>query len=291
MPTQLATLAVFLGSVGWGLTWIPLKYITDSGLHSTHLVLLAFGAGALVITPWLIRQYSNWKRYAGIMAAIAVAGGVSNGAFQTAVAHGDVARVMILFYMLPIWSVLGGRLFLGEVIDARRLLAVALCLVGGALILDLFSASWDTITWIDGLALLSGIGLASTNILFRYSGRVMLLSKVAFIFIGCFVLMSVSALVLPVQEPLPDGNVILLALLYGGVGLTLITASTQWGVTFIDAGRASVIIVTELFVAVFSSALILSSPLSAAEMIGGFLVVSAALIEGFRQQAAEVRAS
>lgn len=276
-------MAVFLGSVGWGLTWLPLKYITESGLHSTHLILLAFGAGMLVLLPALIRQYRNWKPYGGLMLAIALAGGISNGAFQTAIAHGDIARVMILFYMLPVWSVLGGRLFLSEVIDKIRLLAVTLCLIGGALILDLFSTSWGTMTWIDGLALLSGIGLAATNILFRYSGRVMLLSKVAFIFIGCFLLMSISVLLLPVSDPLPGGSVILMAVLYGGIGLTLITVGTQWGVTYIDAGRASVIIVTELFVAVFSSALILSSSLSLPEMAGGFMVVTAALLEGFRK--------
>ena len=278
-----AVLAVFFGSVGWGLTWIPLKYINDNGLHSSHLVLFAFGAGTLVLLPWLIGQYRHWKAYAGLMLAIALAGGISNAAFQTAIVYGDVVRVMILFYMLPVWSVLGGRLFLKEKIDGTRALAVSLCLLGGGLILDVFNASWSGISWIDGLALLSGIGLAATNILFRYSSQVMLFSKVAFIFMGCFVLMSVSVLLAPVAGPLPGTGVILLALLYGGLGLTLITLGTQWGVTYIDAGRASVIIVTELFVAVFSAALILASPLGVAEVSGGIMVVSAALLEGFRK--------
>ncbi|MEZ5501606.1 MAG: hypothetical protein R3E50_02705 [Halioglobus sp.] len=56
-------------------------------------------------------------------------------------AHGDVIGVMILFYMLPVWSVLGVRLFFGEAIDRSRLIAVALCFCGGALILDVFNVA------------------------------------------------------------------------------------------------------------------------------------------------------
>jgi drug/metabolite transporter (DMT)-like permease len=284
MKTNLGVLALFVGSIGWGLTWIPLKYISGNGLHSTYLVLFAFGTGSLILLPWVIRQYKHWKQYIGLMLAIALAGGVANVSFQTAIAHGDVVRVMILFYMLPVWSVIGGRLFLNEAIDTTRLFSIILCLLGGSLILDVFNTSWQELSWIDLLALMAGIGLASTNLLFRYSTQVTLLSKVAFTFIGCFILMSLTLIVLPVTDPLPGIEVIGLAMLYGGIGLTAVTTVTQWGVTQVDSGRAAVIIVTELFVAVFSATLILSDNLSIMEIIGGIMVTGAALTEGFRKE-------
>ena len=67
-----------------------------------------------------------------MMLAIGLAGGVANASFQTALAHGEVARVMILFYMLPIWSVLGGCIFLKEKFDLTRALALGACVIGGA---------------------------------------------------------------------------------------------------------------------------------------------------------------
>ncbi|MDX1694062.1 MAG: DMT family transporter [Ketobacteraceae bacterium] len=284
MKSRLGVLALFLGSIGWGLTWIPLKFITERGLHSAHLVLFAFGAGALVLIPWLFRQYDNWKAHGSLMLAIGLAGGIANASFQTAIAHGEVVRVMILFYMLPVWSVIGGRIFLNEPIDTTRRLTVALCLIGGSLILDVFNTSWNGITWIDFLALLSGMGLAATNILFRYTPHITLLSKVGFVFVGCFLLMGVSLSFLPVSNPLPGVAVIGLAVLYGAIGLTVITVATQWGVTYVGAGRASIIIVTELFVAVVSATIILAAPLGPAEIFGGLLVTGAALIEGFRAE-------
>ncbi len=75
------------------------------------------------------------------------------------------------------------------------------------------------------------------------------------------------------------------AALYGILWLTLITLGTQWGVTHIEAGRASIIIVMELVVAVLSSVIILEHVLLWSEMAGAGLVMAAAILEGFREEA------
>ena len=284
MNTKLAVIVLFISSIGWGLTWLPIKYLNDMGLDSTHLILLAFLSGAIVLSPWLYKQRGIWKSSIGFMLMIALAGGFANASFQTAIAHGDVIRVMILFYMLPVWSVVGGRIFLKEKIDALRMLAVALCLSGAALILDVWHTSWKEISWIDLLAIGSGLGLASTNILFRFTQNIPLMSKVAVMFIGCVVLMGISFVVSPPEMPLPKNGAVPLAMLYGMFWLVLITAGTQWGVTQIEAGRSAIIIVMELVAAVVSAALLTSADLGMYEITGGIMVISAALLEGSRTE-------
>lgn len=288
MKSKLAVIVLAVSSMGWGLTWLPIKYLNEMGLDSLHLTLIAFASGALLFSPWLFRQYSYWKSSIGLMLMVALAGGIANAAFQTAIAHGDVIRVMILFYMLPVWSVLGGRIWLKEKIDTVRMVAVVLSLAGAVIILDVKNTSWHGISYIDVLAILSGMGLAATNILFRCTQNIPLLSKVASMFIGCTVLVGVSLSLSTETKMLADVQMAIpLAVLYGAVWLAAISIGTQWAVTQMEAGRSAIIIVMELVVAVVSSALILSAGLGMNEIVGGLMVLGAALIEGSREEDTE----
>jgi len=281
--SQLAVIILTISSVGWGITWLPIKLIHEMGLDSMHLILIAFSSAAVVALPWLIKQYGLWKSSMGFMLMILLAGGFANAAFQTAITHGDVIRVMILFYMLPVWSIIGGRIFLKEKIDAIRMIAVTLCLSGAAIILDVWNTSWQGISYIDLLAIGSGLGLAITNILFRFTQSIPLMSKVAVSFIGCTVLIGSFMALSGNGASLPQPTTAIpLAMLYGAVWIVLITMGTQWAVTHMEAGRSSIILVMELVVAVVSAAIIANAQLGINEMIGGAMVIAAALLEGTR---------
>jgi len=282
--THYAVLVLFISSIGWGLTWLPIKTLNDMGLDSMLLIFTAFASGAVLLLPWLLRQRAAWRSHLGLMLGIALAGGIANGAFQTAIFHGDVIRVMILFYLLPVWSVLGGWLFLGEKIDRTRFFAIVLCLGGAFLILDVWHTSWQGISWIDVLAICSGMGLAATNILFRLTPHIPVMSKVFSMFLGCTLLIGASLALFKVQPGTPQLAAIPLAMGYGAFWLTAITIGTQWAVTRMEAGRSAIIIVTELVVAVSSAALLTSAELKMPELIGGAMVLIAAIMEGARAE-------
>jgi len=282
MNPKYAVLVLIISSIGWGITWLPIKLINEMGLDSMQLILIAFSSGAIVSLPWLFKQHARWKSSLGFMLMIGIAGGFANSAFQTAIVHGDVIRVMILFYMLPVWSVIGGRIFLQEQIDRFRLSAVVLCLAGAAIILDVWNTSWQGISWIDLLAIGSGLGLAATNILFRFTQTIPLMSKISVTFIGCTVIIGAFLGTSTTSAALPGNQAIPLAMLYGAIWIMLITIGTQWAVTKMEAGRSSIILVMELVVAVVSAAIISNAQLGMNEMIGGAMVIGAALVEGMR---------
>lgn len=284
MNTRFAVLVLALSSIGWGLTWLPLKGLNEMGLDGMQLILIAFASGSVLLAPWLIKQFSSWKNSIRFMLMIALAGGIANASFQTAMYQGDVIRVMILFYMLPVWSVIGGKLFLKEKIDLVRMIAVTLCLSGAYIILDIWHTSWQGISWIDILAIASGMGLAATNILFRFTQGIPVMSKVAFMFLGCTLLIGISFTLSAPASMVADKIAIPLAIAYGAVWLTLITIGTQWAVTQMEAGRSSIIIVMELVAAVVSIALLTNAELKTYEMVGGVMVISAAILEGSRAE-------
>lgn len=286
MNTRLAVLVLAVSSIGWGLTWLPLKGLNEMGLDGMQLILIAFASGSILLVPWLIKQFSSWKNSIHFMLMIALAGGIANASFQTAMYQGDVIRVMILFYMLPVWSVIGGKLFLKEKIDFVRMIAVTLCLSGAYIILDIWHTSWQGISWIDILAIASGLGLATTNILFRFTQGIPVMSKVAFMFLGCTLLIGISFILSAPTSMVADKIAIPLAIAYGAVWLTLISIGTQWAVTQMEAGRSSIIIVMELVAAVVSIAFLTNAELKTYEIVGGLMVISAAILEGSRAEQA-----
>jgi len=275
---------LFISSVGWGLTWLPIHFLNAMGISGPSLVFIAFLSGALLMLPWALRQYRQWSSNIRLMVLIMLFGGFANLAFQTALYYGDVIRVMILFYLLPVWSVIGGRVFFSEMIDLKRIVTVAFSLGGAFLILGGMTVFEQLPDWTDLLAIGAGFAFAMNNLLFRASPSVPLASKVTAMFSGCALLIGGFLYFSPLSTRQIDFDVMLYTAIYGVFWLGLITFGTQWGVTRIEAGRASIIIVMELVVAVLSAALYFGNWLSLIEVAGGLLVVSAAVIEGSREE-------
>ena len=86
------------------------------------------------------------------------------------------------------------------------------------------------------------------------------------------------------DQPTPQGvpliNYVWL-IVYALTWLLVANYLSQWAVTKMEAGRSSIIMIFELFAAVFSAMLIGGETMSLIEGIGGGLVVLAAFGSGF----------
>ncbi len=281
--TRLLTLLILAGaSVMWGISWLPLKHLNLMGIEGIPLTFIAYGGVAVVLLPVLVRQRAQWRGEGRWLLAIALLGGYANLAFTTAMVYGEVVRVMVLFYLLPVWGVLGGHLFLGERVDIARWLAVALALLGAVLILGGFTALRGAASWTDPLAISAGLTFAANNLVFRARQRAPVPSKVSAMLIGCFVIAGVLMLLDAQAWPEQAGSAWGYAALYGIAFVLVATIGTQWGVTHLESGRASIIIILELVTAVISAVLIGGETMDATEVTGAVLILSAAMIEARR---------
>jgi drug/metabolite transporter (DMT)-like permease len=275
---------VLLGaSVLWGLSWLPLKYFATWGLQGVSVTLVAHGSVGALAVPWLFGRRQIWRSAWRGMLLLSLFGGLANLAFASAIVSGDVVRVMVLFYLLPAWGVLGGWLLLGERVDGQRKLAVAGALGGAFLILGGVRLLATRPSLSDVLAVVSGMALALNNVVFRKLSEVTVTDKVAAMFAGC-ILWSLPLTLLGVQA-LPGGvpAVVWLELAaFGLIGLLAATAGTQWGVAHMETGRSSVLIIMELVAAVVSAALINGARLQPIEWLGGSLIVASAFAEARR---------
>lgn len=284
MTSALPVVLLLLAATMWGLTWWPLKAFNAAGIAGVPLILLTYGSVGLLLSFLLWRDRKVWRGNFRMLWLIGLLGGYANLAFAIAMIYGDVVRAMMLFYLAPVWGVIGGRLFLGEAIDKRRWLGMVFAIIGAWLILGGSTLFNNTPTWIDLLALTAGMAFAMSNVTFRATPSFPTASKVAAVFVGCGVF---ALLLMPLQTAsLPPLTPHLMLGLAAFSLLWLLGASvaSAWSVTRLEAGRASILLITELLVAVVSATIIGGETLTTAELLGGSFIVMSAVLEALRSE-------
>jgi drug/metabolite transporter (DMT)-like permease len=273
-----AVAALLASGFFWGLTWLPLKHFAQHGLGGVALTLVAYGSVGLLGLPLIWFQRATWQPQARLLLLIGVLGGTANLCFVNALMHGEVVRAMLLFYLAPMWSVLGGRAFLGERITASRVVTVSLSLVGAALVLGSDTDVTAPLQPADLLALGSGFFYAMQNVASRKADLVPAGAKSVAVFFTSGIL---AALLMLTPEQAVPSITPMLAMQIAGFAAWMAIAmwTTMYGVTHLEAGRSGVLLVAELVVAAVSAMLIAGERLEGLEWLGAALIVAAAVAE------------
>jgi drug/metabolite transporter (DMT)-like permease len=291
-PEKSRAITVLLaGSVMWGLFWWPLKALDAAGIHSGFVQFFAYGLSALVLLPFAWCRLTLWRSQTGLLLLIALLGGWANASFATSLAEGSVVRVMLLFYLAPVWTIIAARIFLAEAITRLRLIALALALAGLFATLGGPAVFAAPLSSIDLLALSSGLAFGLNNVAIRAGQGLPELIRAVAVFAGCalisLVFMFWNEQSIPVLGALHLWALAALGLLWVLPG----TLATFYGVARLDAGRAAILLLTELVVGVFSAVLIGGEHLSMQEVVGGALILSAAVIEARSESPAKEKNS
>lgn len=279
-PTpRAATLALLASGLLWGLTWMPLKYFAGQQLTGLTLTLCTYGVVGVVGAPWLWLQRDRWTTQWGLMVLSGLACGLANASFVTAIMFGEIARAMLLFYLTPVWGVLGGWLFFREPLTPLRITCLGMALCGAVLVLGGPGTLAGGFRWMDLVAIAAGFFYAGQNLASRAAMKVSISMKVLVAFVGCGV---VAAALLPAAgHEFPHVDAALAAKLGAFTVVWLIAAMwTQiYGVSHMEAGRAGVLVVFELVAAVVSAMIIAGERLDPMGWVGALLIVAAALAE------------
>lgn len=265
--------------VVWGLCWWPLKYFEQAGLTGHAIGLSAYTFVTLVALPFIWRERMHWRDEFGLLLLIGLFFGSANMAFTTALMNGSVVRAMLLFYLLPVWGALGGVIFLNERLGLRRLLTIVLSLSGVFVIMGGTSVFEQPLSAADGLALAAGFFYSAAGIANRKARKIPLASRTLISFVGCSAVAFTGLLVTVPAIPDLSFSVWLWLVLFAFLWLMGGTVLTTYGVTHVQASRASVLQVVELLVAVFSAVWIGNEHLYMKEWVGGAMILFATLIE------------
>ena len=276
---SLAVLAVLFSATMWGLIWYPMRLLEQVGMPVVWSTLAAYLAAAVIATIQLSLKKASWSRsnWPFSLIALALAAGLTNLAFLVALSEGEVVRVMLLFYLSPLWSVLLGHWWLGEKISRTAMLLIALAMSGTFMML------WHPevgLPWphglADWLALFASVMFSINNVLSRKLASVPMEIKTTVVYWGV-VLVAVTVLSLQ-HASLPDVsvNLWLLVVMFGGLCFITMTIAVLYGLARLAVFKAAVLMLFELLVAAVSAWLLTDERMTSVEWLGGALIFLAA---------------
>jgi len=275
----LATGSLLVAATMWGLLWYPMRLLEQAGLPGLWATLIAYTVASVVGIASGFRYLTEFVRYPAWLLGLAVAAGWCNVAFILAIIDGNVVRVVLLFYLSPLWTVLLGRLFLGEHIDRAAALVLTVAMGGALLML------WDPsigVPWpqveADWMAISAGFAFAVNNVIVRGSGHVALVAKNTAAWVGGAALAGVWIAVAGPVLPTPAPGAWWAAVALGLLGIVIMTVTVQYGVTHMPVRRSAIILLFELVVATVSAQLLAHEALLPREWLGGALIVASAVI-------------
>ena len=275
-------LGLLFNAFVWGLSWWPLRRLQDQGLHPIWATLLFFALGVVVIG---LSHRQAWRvvwRSPGLW-VLALATGLTNACFNWGVATGEVVRVVLLFYLMPLWAVGLAWWLLGERVTAWAALRVLLALAGALLVLRPADGGWPRFTGLaDWLGLAGGMGFALTNVMLRSAAQHRSAERALAMFSGGVCLPALAGLVLSTQGLVPGWPAFSWdwALLAAAMGVAFFAAnlSMQYGASQIPVHITSVVMLTEIVFASGSAVWFGGETLKPAVLVGGGLILGAALL-------------
>jgi drug/metabolite transporter (DMT)-like permease len=280
-PRRLPVIGLLFGAFVWGLIWYPYRLLEHAGISGIQSSLITYGCAMVLGILMFLR---NWRALAHIPAAVYLIGicaGWTNLSYVLAVLQGEIMRVLLLFYLAPLWTLLLARLVLDERVGRRGVIVLVASLAG--MLIMLWQGSdlplpRDMAEW---LALSSGAAFAATNVFTRRASSLTLKEKSMAVWAGVCLLTLFFIPFAPPAIPMRSitGTQWLLMVSMGAI-LAMTTWLVQYGLTHTPATRASVIFMFELVVAAISSYLLAGEEMTLREWTGGALIVAAALYSG-----------
>jgi len=275
---NLAIASLLFSASLWGLIWYPLRLLNEAGMSGIWSSLVMYIAAAALTIPMVFKgRQANWQGDKSILLALALAAGVTNVAFVVALIQGEVMRVMLLFYLSPLWTVLFGRWWLKERLSRRAIIFFCVAMLGSVVMLwnPEMGKPWPR-GLSDWLALLAGIAFSINNVIARKLSAQSLAIKTAATWWGV-VFVSI-AVILTTQAPLPNvpNSVWLGAWLLGWLGIVAMTVAVLYGLARMPVYRSSVIMLFELIVAAIAAWLLTDEVMTAQEWAGGVMILLAA---------------
>ena len=294
-PTQRAARraawALVFNAFVWGTSWWPLRRLQDAGLHPLWATAIVFTLASIAITIARPRACGQVLRTPALWLLVAAAG-LTNAAFNWAIVIGDVVRVVLLFYLMPLWTVLLARVVLDERLTKAAALRIALGAAGAAIVL------WPTASaaaatgfaamlplprsLADWLGVVGGFSFAFNNVMLRREageaeeGRALAMFAGGALVAGALAAILTASGAVPMPPPLAPpwlalAGALTLVFLAGNLSL-------QYGAARLPANRTAVIMLTEVVFASLSALALGGGDLTPRLAIGGAFIVAGALL-------------
>lgn len=269
------------GAITWGLIWYPYRLLQAAGIAGAEATLITYCIALILGLAWLGRSLRVPSRPHWRLIAVGLTGGWANLAYVLAVIDGEVMRVLLLFYLAPLWTVLLSRAILREKLNTVGGAVMALAFCGAVVMLWNPDGRWplpqNRAEW---LGLSAGFMFAFTNVLARQMGEVDIAWKSVSVWVGVAVMAAGAVVLASPSAALPVTAYTVAWLIAIGIAIVVATQAVQYGLARLSANQAVVIFLFELVVGAVSSYWWVNETLTPREWMGGLMIVAASLFSG-----------
>jgi drug/metabolite transporter (DMT)-like permease len=287
----LPALALVLNAFTWGVSWWPFRQLEAAGLHPLAATALIYLLAVAAIT---LARPAAWREVLTHPAlwVLVLASGTTNAAFNWAVTIGDVVRVVLLFYLMPVWAALLARLLLREPLSGGALLRMGLALAGALVILwPRDGAGWPVPrTLAEWLGVIGGFSFALNNVMLRREAARSEGARALAMFAGGALVALLLASVLNGRGLMPALPAAAWGWIAGvvtlGVCFLASNLALQYGAARLPANATAVIMLVEVLFASVSAVLLGAGSVDARVLVGGAAIVAAAASAAWQPRAA-----
>jgi len=287
-----AAWALVFNAFVWGTSWWPLRRLQEAGLHPLWATAIIFTLASLAIAIARPRACGQLARTPALWLLV-VAAGLTNASFNWAIVIGDVVRVVLLFYLMPLWTVLLARAVLGERLTKAAAIRVALGAIGAAIVLWPPAASDGSASgWLaalplprslaDWLGIVGGFSFAFNNVMLRREASRPEEGRSLAMFVGGAVVAAALAAFLTTSgaAPAPPALAWPWVALTGALTLVFLAGnlSLQYGAARLPANRTAVVMLTEVVFASLSAIVLGGGALTLRLVVGGAFIVASAVL-------------
>lgn len=274
---------VLSGALVWGAIWYPFRVLQDAGVSGALATLIAYLLAMLCGAFMLPRIWRERSTFGGWALLLVLSAGWTNFGYVLAILHGEVMRVLLLFYLAPLWTILFSYWLLGERLNRYGYLVISLSFSGAVIML------WEPRLGMplpnnlsEWIGLSAGMAFAFSNVVSRRAAHLSVEAKSYSVWFGTALL---TAPLLWWQGGLQDQLLAIDAqawLILGLLGIVLCAVSfaVQYALAYIPANRAIVLFLFELVVAAASSYFLADEAMQLRDWLGAALIISASLLSG-----------
>ena len=281
---KILSLIIVVSSCAWGLYWLPLRSIEQSGIVGSWSIVLVNACPLLILVPLIFFNLDKLKKYpkpiffAGIMIGAAFTF-YANGLVQT-----SVIRATLLFYLSPIWSTIIGIIWLNERLTIARVISIIVALIGLILLLyDFRNQETVILNFGDFSSILSGLFWALGASILKKWSKLPIIPLTAIVYFSTTSL-SILLAIIVYKAPIPSlaliGQNFSTAFIWSVIVLLpsfcIIFRISQ----ILFPGRVGILMMSEVAVAVISAKILLpEEQMVILQWIGASAILLAGVVE------------
>jgi len=281
---KILSLIIVVSSCAWGLYWLPLRSIEQSGIVGSWSIVLVNACPLIILVPLIFFNLDKFKKYpkpilfAGIMIGAAFTF-YANGLVQT-----SVIRATLLFYLSPIWSTIIGIIWLNERLTIARVISIIVALIGLILLLyDFRNQETAMLNFGDFSSILSGLFWALGASILKKWSKLPIIPLTAIVYFSTTSL-SILLAIIVYKAPIPSlaliGQNFPIAFIWSVIVLLpsfcIIFRISQ----ILFPGRVGILMMSEVAVAVISAKILLpEEQMVILQWIGALAILLAGVVE------------